>query len=341
MTNDVRINDLVIDRNDIITSIMDNLENFRLIDVFIFDDVNILDIAGPVQAFDSALAKGARKYKHRYVSLDGEPVKASCGLTLVAQSKLSARSKADDLLIPGGKGVDVLLENQKLHSVIASWADHEVDHRVISICSGSLLLAAAGILEGKEATTHWSREASAKTLFPNVLWDLEKIYTTSNQIYTSAGVSTGIDLALSIIGNDCGAASALHVAQELVVYLKRSGGQSQFSNFLISQYQLRPDISSLAKRIVEEPANEWTLESMAYETSMSARTLSRKFIHQLGVTPVQFVEQTRTDHARNLLSNGASLQTAASISGFGDLQRMRRSFKRQLGLGVKEYLDRF
>lgn len=320
---------------------MDKIENCRLIDVFIFDDVNILDIAGPVQAFDSALAKGAPKYKHRYVSLNGEPVKASCGLTLAAQAKLSARSKADDLLIPGGKGVDRLLENQKLRSVIASWTDRVGDHRLISICSGSLLLGASGILDGKEATTHWSREADARALFPNVLWDLGKIYTTSRQIYTSAGVSTGIDLALSIIGKDCGAASALHVAQELVVYLKRSGGQSQFSNFLSSQYQLRPDISSLAKKIVEEPANEWTLESMAYETSMSARTLSRKFIHQLGITPVQFVEQTRTDHARNLLSNGASLQNAASTSGFSDLQRMRRSFKRQLGVGVKEYLDRF
>ncbi len=319
---------------------MDKRNSFRSIDVFIFDGVNILDVAGPVQAFDNALSNGKRKYHLRYVSLDGNPVTASCGLVLAAQAKLSPKSNADDLMIPGG-GVDGLLDNKGLLAFISSWANRGGDSRVISICSGALLLAATGILDGKEATTHWARHGMVHDLFPNVAWYLGKIYTQDGPIYTSAGVSTGIDLALSIIGNDCGAAAALDVAQELVVFLKRSGSQSQFSNFLQSQYQLRPDIAALAKKIIAEPTNNWTLDSMAHEISMSGRTLSRKFIHQIGMTPVQFVEQTRTDHARNLLSNGASLQIAARASGFGSLQRMQRGFKRQLGVGAKEYFERF
>lgn len=320
---------------------MDKLQKPRLIDVLIFDDVNILDVGGPVQAFVSALANNKRRYHHRYVSLDGKPVKANCGLTLNPDAKLSASSKADDLLVPGGEGVDALLENEKLQSVISGWADRPFDCRLISICSGSLLLAASGVLDQKEATTHWSREVFAKTQFPKTRWNIDKIYTMSEQIYTSAGVSTGIDLALSIIGKDCGTATALDVAQELVVYLKRSGGQGQFSNFLNNQYELRSDISTLVTKIIDDPAAPWTLATMADETSLSSRTLSRKFIHQMGLTPVQFVEQTRADYARNLLSNGVSLQTAASVSGFGDLQRMRRSFKRLLGLSAKEYAERF
>lgn len=324
---------------------MDNNTQTRLIDVLIFDDVNILDIGGPAQAFTHAEVQNRRKYLLNYVSLKNEPVKASCGLVLSPDALLSSRSKANDLLIPGGIGVDALLDNEQLKSVISSWTDFEhdsgPDRRLISVCSGSLLLAAAGVLDGKPATTHWSREAFVKTEFPKVLWDLDKIYTTSRQLYTSAGVSTGIDLALSIIGQDCGTAAALKVAQELVVYLKRSGGQSQFSNFLSNQYELRPDISALVDKIIGDPAGQWTLESMAYEALMSGRTLSRKFTDQIGMTPVQFVEQTRADYARSLLSNGASLQTAASASGFGDLQRMRRSFKRQLGLSAKEYVERF
>jgi transcriptional regulator GlxA family with amidase domain len=320
---------------------LDNQHRTRLIDVLIFNGINILDLAGPVQAFDNVEKSNACHYRIRYVSIDGNPVRTSCGLILSAETKLSRKSRADDLLIPGGNGVDAYLSDLRLRGVICAWMKRAGDNRLMSVCSGALLLAAAGVLDGEPATCHWSRSKMAMHLFPEVRWDFDKIYTTSHRIYTSAGVTTGIDLALAIITKDCGAGAALRVAQELVVFMKRSGGQGQFSQSLKGQFELGGKISELVEAITCRPQKKWSLEVMADAVSMSGRTLSRKFLKSIGITPIQFVERTRIDLARNLIAADLSLKTVAVKSGFGDLQRMRRSFKKQLGVNILEYAARF
>lgn len=318
---------------------MDRQPKPRTLDVFIFEGVNILDVAGPVQAFDTARFDGRKMYQHRYVSLDGQPVQASCGLTLAADGRLSKQSKADDLLIPGG-GVDLYLENEALLQVVAAKAAAPGDGRTISICSGALILAAAGVLDRHTATTHWRRESIVKT-YPLVLWDLDRISTEADRIYTSAGVTTGIDLALAIIRKDCGNAVALDVARELVVQLRRTGGQSQYAMHLAGQFTPDDNLTRLIENVVARPDRDWSLEKLAEHAGMNARTLSRRFQKYIKLSPAQFVERTRVDHARGLLADNIALQTVAVKSGFGDLQRMRRAFQRRFGINLGEYLSVF
>ncbi|MCF2870742.1 DJ-1/PfpI family protein [Octadecabacter sp. G9-8] len=318
---------------------MDKRPRPRTLDVFIFEGVNILDVAGPVQAFDTARFDAQKMYHHRYVSLDGRPVRASCGLTLMADGQLSDQSPADDLLIPGG-GVDQFLGHDALLQIVAAKASASGDGRIISICSGALILAAAGVLDACVATTHWRREAKVQT-YPNVLWDLDRISTESERIYTSAGVTTGIDLALAIIRQDCGNAAALEVAREMVVQLRRTGGQSQYAMHLAGQFTPDDHLTRLIENIVAQPERDWTLDALATGAGMNSRTLSRRFNKYLDLPPAQFVEKIRVDHARGLLSDNIPLQTVAVKSGFGDLQRMRRAFQRRFGINLGEYLSVF
>ena len=184
----------------------------RLIDVFVFEGVNLLDISGPVQAFHSTPCDGDIPYRHRFISRDGNNIKTSCGMEIVAQGSISNVDDSADLLIPGGEGIDACLEDKELLNALRKLSARPDKKRLISICSGALLLAAVGLLDGKVATTHWGRAEMAKVRFPKVLWQLDRIYTKSGQIYTSAGVSTGIDLALAIIEEDFGTSNSLKVA---------------------------------------------------------------------------------------------------------------------------------
>lgn len=334
-----------------------NHPNCRTIDVFIFNGMNLLDVAGPVQAFTSAHLDGKRAYQHRYLSLDGKPVTACCGLQINADGKLERDKFGHDLLIPGGSGVDDYLTDKSLRGIISSWQSSTHKNRILSICSGALLLANSGLLDGQEATTHWGRKSQAERDFPKVDWQLDKIYINKSRIFTSAGVTTGIDLALSIIGQDLGAKMALEVAQELVVYLKRSGGQSQFSTYLIDQYQenkldseqatnqLQENQNNPVERLIDEitnrPQENWTLQHMADFAVMNSRTLSRKFQSHLSMSPIEFVEHVRLDKARKLLTENKVLKQVAHQSGFGDTQRMRRAFKRNFGVTLQDYVHGF
>jgi transcriptional regulator GlxA family with amidase domain len=329
---------------------MTSTTNRRQIDVFIYNGMNLLDVAGPVQAFSTAKDGDRYAYKHRYLSLDGKPITACCGMRVHADAALGqAEGQAgceNDLLVPGGNGVDLYLSNADLQNALRKYASKDENNRIISICSGALLLADAALLDGREATTHWGREAQSKAQFPQVDWNLDKIYIAparqSKQIYTSAGVTTGIDLALSIIAQDLGAKAALDVARELVVFLKRSGGQSQFSNYLIQQYEAQSSgkdgVARLVTEINKHPTQDWSLSNMAKFAAMNARTLTRKFHQQFAATPAEFVEQVRLDKARDLLSKGLVFKQVASASGFGDVQRMRRAFKRRLGVTLQDYV---
>lgn len=318
---------------------VDKPNNTRRIDVLIFNDVNLLDVSGPAQAFEAANAGPQKRYITRYVSLDGQSVRASCGLTLVPDAPLTARSKSDDLLIPGGN-IAPLQKSELLMEIIQQRAKQAGDGRLISICSGALVLAAAGVLDGRIATTHWAREHEAKA-YDKILWDLDRICATDGRIHTSAGVSTGIDLALAIIRDDCGVNTALAVARELVVQLRRTGGQSQYAMHLAAQFTMGDRLSSLIEQIVSSPQMDCSLEALAERAGMNTRTLTRHFKRELDLTPAQFVERIRVDHARGLLLDKVPLKQVALESGFGDLQRMRRAFQRRFGVHVSDYQNAF
>ena len=313
----------------------------KLIDVLVFDDVCILDIAGPAHAFSVAKRNGKTVYNLRYVSIDGAPVTASCGLKLMPDCAAQLTSHAQDLLIPGGMGVDDIMQNQKVTRMIKDWGVTVGKRRIYSVCSGALLLANARVLDGKQATTHWSRRGSAERNFPNVIWKTEKLYILGDDISTSAGVSSGIDLALAIIRKDHGAQTALDVARELVVHLHRSGGQNQFTDILEAQFSSKGSLGRLVAHIIETPAHPWTLERMADYSGMTPRTLSRKFTAELGTSPVKFLEKVRVKQACDNISAGMPVPKAIGYSGFGDFQRMQRAFKRHLCTTIGEYEKRF
>lgn len=310
----------------------------RRIDVLLFDDVNLLDVAGPVQAFEAANLDGGVAYEIRFMTTDGAPVRACCGLRMAADGKLPAGPTGDDLLIPGGTGVDRQTENADLLKAIRERAAGT--GRIISVCSGAMLLAAAGVLDGLQATTHWSRLEDTRR-YPAISWDLDRISISQGKIFTSAGVTTGIDLALSIIQADCGPSAALSVARELIVQLRRTGGQSQYAFHLAGQFTGDDTLASLIEQVVTQPHLDWSLETMAEKAGINTRTLTRRFKREIHETPAHFVEKVRVDHARNLLLEALPLKRVASESGFGDLQRMRRAFQRRFGVQISEYRSMF
>ena len=310
----------------------------RKIDIFLYDGVNLLDVSGPVQAFEAANLDGRTIYDMRFVSMGGKPVRASCGLKLSPDEVFGVEGVGNDLLIPGGVGIDPLLDNGKLLDLFKKYANGS--GRIISICSGAMVLAAAGVLDGLQATTHWAREEQTKE-YPNVSWDLDRININQGKVFTSAGVTTGIDLALAIIQADCGPGAALAVARELIVQLRRTGGQSQYAFHLAGQFSGDDVLARLIERIVSQPQLEWSLETMADVAGMNTRTLTRRFKRDLDNTPAHFVEKVRVDHARGLLLEDMPLKRVAAESGFGDLQRMRRAFQRHFGVQVSEYRAMF
>jgi transcriptional regulator GlxA family with amidase domain len=320
-------------------------KTIRVIDVLLFDGINLLDVSGPVQAFAEACLRGHRAYEVRFLVVPGmtvgSTVRSSCGLLLQAQGTASLASPASDLLVPGGQGIDDLIGCADLRELISQWRSTRQDARILSVCSGALLLADAGVLDGQGATTHWARETMVRQRFPNVDWRLDEIMVATDGLFTSAGVTTGIDLALGIIREDCGTQAALAVARELVVYLRRSGGQSQYAQIIEWQFNDDKRLAQLVNRIVAQPAHNWTLSIMAEEADMTARTLTRKFTAAFDTSPVRFVEQLRVRLAGDMLSAGVPAARVASRTGLGDVQTLRRAFKRQLGTTVGEYSRRF
>ncbi|MEP5730463.1 MAG: DJ-1/PfpI family protein [Sulfitobacter sp.] len=319
---------------------MDMINSTRSIDILIFDDVSLLDVSGPAQAFDTVMNNGRKQYVLRYVSLDGKPVRTTCGLRIIPDTKFNPETTRDDLLIPGGAGVDALLQSKTLKKSIATHLDRKPNGRVISICSGALLLASAGILDGRAATTHWSRQSDTKC-YNHVRWDLDQISTCQDNVFTSAGVTTGIDLALSIIRADHGPSVALSVARELVVQLRRTGGQSQYAIHLAGQFTQDDALAELIENLISAPHLDWSLEALAKSAGMNPRTLSRHFKRDLQDTPAQFVERVRVDHAKGLIEDKLPLKQVARLSGFGDLQRMRRAFRRRFGIHLSDYVKSF
>ena len=306
-----------------------------------FDDALLLDVAGPLQVFSTAnriVREGA--YDIRLFSMQDRPVQTEAGISLQTHPLPGTLPAAGTLLVPGGPGVDTLCKDTGFVDWLKTASTGQA--RVVSVCSGSLLLAEAGLLKGRSATCHWERTPILATRHPDVLWDPDVLHTRDGNIYTSAGVTAGIDLALVLIEEDLGAEAALAVARELVVHLRRPGGQSQFSAPLTAQYDGPSSVQKVCAAIVADPARPWRVAHMAEIACTTERTLARHFARLTGLSPARFVETARLDAARGMLETSArSLDAIARDSGFTDAQNLRRAFRRHVGLAPAEYRRRF
>ena len=296
--------------------------------LLIFPDFQILDAAGPIAAFEIAGRYASGHYVIETLALDAGPVRSSSGIGMTAQP---ARADAvyDTLMVAGGDGTHPASHAPEVLAFVRASAART--SRVACVCSGAFILAAAGLLDGRRATTHWSRTAHFTKRFPDVRLEPDRIFVRDGPVWTSAGITAGIDLALAMIADDLGEAIAKQTAQQLVVYRRRPGGQSQFSALLELE---RPDarfgaLLGWARERLNEPLG---VERLADYAAMSPRHFARAFAAETGVTPAKAIERLRVEAARERIEAGPEpIDRVAAKVGFGDPERMRRAFLRAFG----------
>lgn len=307
------------------------------------DNAQSLDVSGPFDVFLEANRQAPERanYHIRTLSAERERTVRAGGISLVADGSIhDDDSKIDTLLIAGTPDYQQAYQRNDLHE----WLRRRIPstRRHGSVCTGAFFLAAAGVLDGHTATTHWQHAAELAERFPDVNVVPDQIYVEDGPLWTSAGVTAGIDLALKLIEDDHGRDLALMVAKRLVVFLKRPGGQSQFSVHLAAQIATEGRIQSVQHWILDHLSLDLTLNSLASRTAMSVRNFSRVFQQETGATPADFVEMARVDSARRLLEDTEMpLQRVASSCGFANPDTMRKAFLRRIGTGPSEYRERF
>jgi transcriptional regulator GlxA family with amidase domain len=308
----------------------------RRIVVLAFPAVQSLDVAGPVEVFAAA-----GDYDVEVVAPESGQVAAHSGLVLWADRALAdVDGPVDTLLIAGGEGTPAVMADAGVLANVRRLAGDS--SRLASVCSGAFVLAEAGLLDGRRATTHWGSCELLARMYPSVTVEPDSIFVRDGDVWTSAGVTAGIDLALSMVEDDLGRATALEVARRLVVFLKRPGGQSQFSAQLAGQFADRAPLRELQGWIADHVDEDLSVERLAAEVAMSERNFSRAFHREVGVTPARFVERTRVDAARRHLEESTtSIDEVARRCGFGTAETMRRTFLRVLGVTPSDYRNRF
>lgn len=316
----------------------------RRIGIVGYDGVQTLDVAGPADVFTTANVLLARKVAPYEVVLLGErqgPVPTESGLWLYANATLSRCGLLDTVVVPGGKSVRV---DSKKRAALAAWLrEHgRKARRVASVCTGVYVLAESGLLDDRTATTHWRFADDVQRRWPKVRVNADAIFIKDDKYYTSAGITAGIDLCLSLVEEDFGSELALEVARELIVYLKRSGGQLQYSQPLRLQTRAKSRFGDIAGWIRGHLNDDLTIEALAERMDMSPRHFNRKFKAEFGVTPADFIEELRLDEARWLLVNADdSLSELAESVGYGSGDTFRRAFERRFGVNPNEYRKRF
>jgi transcriptional regulator GlxA family with amidase domain len=299
--------------------------------IVLYDGVQSLDVTGPWEVFAHA------GYRVVSASWDGRLVTASSGLRLLPDRALTWAERPDTLLVPGGAGSGEQPELVRWLRVAAA-----ASRRVVSVCTGAFALAAAGVLDGRRVTTHWQHAARLADRYPAVRVEPDAIYVRDGPVATSAGVTAGIDLALALVEEDLGRDTALRVARELVVFLRRPGNQSQFSAQLRAQYAQRRPLREVQHWIEGNPAADLDVETLAARASLSPRHFARAFAAEVGVTPGRYVDQVRLETARRLLEDSRDgVETVSRAAGYGTPEAMRRAFVRELGVAPAEYRRRF
>jgi transcriptional regulator GlxA family with amidase domain len=310
----------------------------RIVAFVVFDGMKLLDAAGPAEVFAEANRFGA-SYQVLMASVDGRDVVTSVGTRLAVSTSIGAVKTADTALISGGDDLVGRPIDPELVTAVEGLRPRT--RRMASICTGSFILAKAGILDGRRATTHWRHAGLLSRAYPQITVEPDAIFVRDGDIYTSAGVSAGIDLALALVEDDHGADLVRDVARSLVVYLKRAGGQSQFSALVETPPPQRSQLRALTETVAADPAANHSVKSLAAQASLSTRQLTRLFQSELGTTPARYVEMIRVDAARSALDAGRSVADAARVAGFGSTETLRRVFVTSLGISPKAYRDRF
>jgi transcriptional regulator GlxA family with amidase domain len=314
----------------------------RHIVVLIYPNVMAMDVCGPMEAFSMANYYAKRDlYRLSVAAVTTDPVKTSIGFCIIPDYALADLNEGiDTLLVAGGIGYVAAFRDRTLIDWLREAAPRARRHG--SICTGAFPLAASGLLDGKRATTHWNVASSFAREFPSSRLEVDSIFVRDGQTYTSAGVSAGIDLALAMIEEDHGRAFALRVARGLVVFLKRPGGQSQFSTHLQAQFSSVPAIRKAQEWALAHLAEDLSVKTLAACVGMSERNFRRLFVEELRETPHQYVERIRLDEAkRRIEDTDLPAQAVAKQCGFGTVDSLRRAFVRHLGVTPQWYRARF
>ncbi|MEV8632265.1 GlxA family transcriptional regulator [Streptosporangium sp. NPDC051023] len=307
--------------------------------ILVFDGVKLLDVAGPSEVFSEANRMGAA-YELVLCSPGGRQVTSSTGMRIPADADADADDvRFDTVLVVGGDllpahpvGADLLSAVHRL-SKYAS--------RVSSVCTGAFILAAAGLLDGRRATTHWKHTRTLQRSYPEVAVEPDAIFVRDGCLYTSAGVTAGIDLALAMLEDDHGDELARSVAQSLVVFLQRPGGQSQFSPSLRGPRPRTSLLRAVLDAVAADPAGDHSVSRLAARAGLSARHLTRLFRSEVGTTPAKYVELIRFDAAKSMLDAGHSVTSAAERAGYGSSESLRRAFIHHVGVPPRAYQQRF
>jgi transcriptional regulator GlxA family with amidase domain len=300
-----------------------------------------LDVSGPAEAFSLATRYHGGRYAVSVVTPDGEPVRGTSGLTLVPDAAAaSVRGAIDTLVVAGGTGVFAAAQDRKL----IAWLQRSAGRarRTASVCTGAHLLAEAGLLDGRRATTHWAYCDRLAESHPQVRVERDPIFVRDGDVATSAGVTAGMDLALALIEEDHGARTALATARSLVLYMRRPGGQSQFSAALAGQPARREPLRELQAWVIEHLDETLTVPELAARVHMSERNFARAFRAETGLTPAAYVEVARVERARRELeTTDLAVDAVAARCGFGTVETMRRAFHRRVGVNPAAYRARF
>jgi transcriptional regulator GlxA family with amidase domain len=310
-----------------------------------FDGVVAIDLAGPADAFATAKIREGRDeprpcYEVLTIGLSKQPFASDSGIVFAPQKTLKTAPALDTLIIPGGKG----LQTQHINRMVSAFVKARSGHtrRIVSICTGIYGLASTGLLSGRKVTTHWRYAHDVGRRFPDLQVHDNAIFIKDGPFYTSAGATAGIDLSLALIEEDYGPRVALAVARELVVYLKRSGGQEQYSEPLQFQTQSVSRLSVLTTWILSHLNENLSVEALATEACLCPRHFARRFKIEFGTTPGDFVERLRLDEARRRLSIGnSSVKNVGTSVGFKSADAFRRAFERRLGVNPSDYRERF
>jgi transcriptional regulator GlxA family with amidase domain len=313
----------------------------RAVVIVTFDSAQILDVTGPLEVFSSASRfLPAVHYRTQIVTARGGPVLASCGLEFASSPIAEIAGPVDTLLVAGGADMDAAVADTELLTHVRRLAAES--RRVTSVCSGAFVLAAAGLLAGRRATTHWAECGLLADTYVDVTVDRDAIYVRDGNVWTSAGVTAGIDLALALVADDHGHQAAATVARQLVVYLQRSGGQAQYSAVLAGQAADTEPVRDLLSWLRDHLTDDLSVAALARQINLSERQFTRVFKAEVGATAADHVEAVRLESACRLLeTTNRSIEQIARTCGFGTPETMNRTFRRRLSTTPGEHRHHF
>jgi transcriptional regulator GlxA family with amidase domain len=311
----------------------------RRIGLVCFDTVTALDLTGPAEVFSTANQYSPNAYELLTLGLAVKPMKTDTGLKVLPDVTLNDAPALDTILIPGGAA----LRNPPPAAPIVNWVRRRrATRRIASVCTGIYVLAATGLLDGRRVTTHWRFASDAARRFPRMSVQPDAIYIQQDNLYTSAGVTAGIDLALAFVESDLGRPVALSVARELVVYMRRSGGQLQFSEPLRFEARATDRFAGLASFIAANLGKDLSVQVLADRVGLGVRHFSRSFRAVFGMPPATYVELVRLDESRRRISTcGRTVDSVAASVGYESADTFRRAFERRFGIAPSLYRERF